>query len=97
MKNWKSLAALCLMPLATLETSVRAEEPGVFQTPVSVEQLDAAAFAESVDGAERPLLTDKGAPDAPKEVIVTRTTRPGFIGKRMFDARMPPPTSVPPE
>jgi hypothetical protein len=47
-----------------------------FETPLVADDLDHAAFAQWVDGSERPFEN----PDGPRHIVWTRTSRPEWDG-----------------
>ena len=54
-----------------------------FSTPLAVDNLDSAAFAEWVDGHEQPVALR----DGPRHVIWTQTTAPEWDGLRFADSK----------
>ena len=59
-----------------------AKSAGVFETPLTLENLDAAAFAAWVDGAEKPM----DYKDGPRHVIWTKTTACEWDGVSFGDS-----------
>ncbi len=68
-----------------------AETTNLFETAVTEQLLDPAAYAEWVDGAERPVTDRFSKNPEPKNVMVTRTSLPGFIGAKFGDSKTPGP------
>ena len=66
-------------------------DPGVaFNTPVAVANLDPAAFAEWVDGAEKPVVS-LSKTGALQWVVFTSTTNAGSSGVTFGDSKTPGP------
>lgn len=57
------------------------------ETPVRVENLDAAAFAEYAEGVERP-LTGPDSSQKPEWTVWTDSTRPGHSGSKFGDTKV---------
>jgi hypothetical protein len=97
MKIWNTLPrldlidsfGLALLSLAVFlgrATSQPAIPPGSpFATPVTLDNLDPAAFAEWVDGVETPIKLA----DGPRHVLWTRTTPPEWNGVPFGASRNP--------
>jgi hypothetical protein len=60
-----------------------AQADAPFASPLAAEDLDPAAFAQWVDGAEKPLEVR----DGPRHVIWTRNSRPEWSGVRFGDSK----------
>ncbi|MGB2614285.1 MAG: hypothetical protein WBD63_03240 [Phycisphaerae bacterium] len=74
-KNAVASCLCSLMLLASAGAQDAAKSAGVFETPLTLENLDAAAFAAWVDGAEKPM--DK---IGPQHVVVTKNTASALGG-----------------
>ena len=82
-----ALPALCLLPLFAASPPA----PSELATPLLDTALDAAAFAEWVDGAEKPIQPRKTGDKehSPQWVLWTRTTQPGHSGIAFGDSKTP--------
>ncbi len=81
-----ALTALC-----TLVHHAAAAGPESFPTPLALTNLDAASFAEFMEGVERP-ITPTDARDSsrkPQWILFTDTTAPGYSGLKFGDSRTP--------
>lgn len=66
--------------------------PATLQTPLATNQLDSAAYAEWVDGAERALPVPPGLKSAdPGWIMWTQDGKPGFSGQAFGDSKQPGP------
>jgi hypothetical protein len=74
---------LALCGVASLAAPAPVVPASPFATPLAVESLDSAAFAEWVDGAEKPVPLK----DGPRHVIWTRTTNPEWDGVKFGDSK----------
>jgi hypothetical protein len=82
--RWLSLwvvAALCTAAPAASPSPLANDS--IFATPLTIENLDAGAFAEWADGAERPFALKRG----PSHVAWTRTTAPEWDGVRFGESK----------
>lgn len=75
------LAILCGDAPAASPPPSAADSP--FATPLTVEDLDAAAFAAWIDGAETPVPLK----DGPRHVVWTRTTTPEWDGVKFGESK----------
>lgn len=75
------------------ETITLPKFPGIaFGTPVTADQLDAAAFAEWVDGQEKKIEgTEKEKNRTPAGLICTDTSNPGHASLSFGDSKNPGP------
>ena len=79
-----SVVALVLLAGENAPAADQTAPPSnVFATPLSVEDLDPAAFAQWVDGAEKPF----DLKDGPRHVVWTRNSRPEWDGVRFSDSK----------
>ena len=85
--NLAMLAVGWMLGLSADGTAAAADRPagGAFETPLSVANLDAAAFSAWVDGAE----TAMSLPDGPRHVAWTQTTRPEWDGVNFGGSKQP--------
>ncbi len=83
-----ALAALVLfVPLAGPPASGQAQSAGPLVTPLKAGNLDPAAFAQWVDGVEKPMPQH----DGPRHVIWTADTQPEWDGVLFGDSKVPGP------
>src|SRR5260221_14278032 len=78
-KRLPAVAWICV----SLAASVCSAE--LFQTPVTADSLDRAAFIESVNGTDQPAKSEKG----PSQLVWTKTTPPDWAGIKFGEAKTP--------
>ncbi len=90
----QSLSLLLLLVACTLDaTSVSAAVPlpgAAFETPIKLESLDAATFAEWCDGTEKKIEGNEKI-IGPQSVIWTASESPGNSGLAFGDSKQPGP------